>query len=157
MAFNNTVLNQSAKLGAGEVIKSKPYVTEAFSTFEDGLIQGRFAKYDTGSLDNLDGGGTPTIAGIVRRKIGGELGVSTYRNTGTLVDTVAEAHTMGFATVDVVTGVTPERYGVVYAENQTAGEYGKATTVSADNIETNWVFIEEIDTDVWLVARKEMV
>ena len=157
MAFNNTVLNESAKLGAGEVIKSKPYVTEAFSTFEDGLIQGRFAKYDTGSLDNLDGSATPTIAGIVRRKIGGELDVSTYRSTGTLVDTVAEAHTMGFATIDVVTSLTPARYGVVYAENQTAGEYGKATTVSTGNVETNWVFIEEIDTDVWLVARKEMV
>ncbi len=157
MAFKNTVLSESAKLGAGEVVKSKPYVTEAFATFEDGLIQGRFAKYDTGSLDNLDGSATPTIAGIVRRKIGGELGVSTYRSTGTLVDTVAEAHTMGFATVDVVASLTPARYGTVYAENQTAGEYGKATTVSTDNVATNWVFIEEIDTDVWLVARKEMV
>lgn len=117
MAFTSAVLEESKKLGSGEVLRTRPFNVEAFSTFEDGLIMGRFAKFDTGSVDNLDNSATPKIAGIVTRLIGGETGVNTYRNTGTLVDTVAEVVTTGFATVDVVTGATPVRYGIAYAVN----------------------------------------
>ena len=153
MAFTNTILEESSGLLAGEVIKSKPYNTEAFSVFEDGLVQGRFVKYDAGSIDNLDGSATPTIAGISRRLIGGEIGATTY----TTADAAAEIHTFGFATVDVVAGDTPAKYGIAYAENQTAGEYGKATTTSAGNVDSGFVFWEEVSANVWLVAKATMV
>lgn len=157
MAFNNTVLAQSAGLSSGEVLASKPFNVEAFSVFEDGLIQGRFCKYDGGSIDNLDGSATPVIGGITRRLIGGEIGVSTYRNTGDLIDSAAEVITFGFATVDVVDGDTPSKYGIAYAENQTAGDFGKATTTATDNVDSGYVFWEEVSTGVWLVAKKELV
>jgi hypothetical protein len=160
MAFTNTVLNEYAELGSGEVLRSKPSNVDSFSTFEDGLIFGRFAKYDTGSLDNLDNSATPTIAGIVNRDITQPTGVNTYDSTRTPAgSTSADCITFGFATVDVVTGDTPARYGVVYATNDglVPADYGKATTTSLNNEATNWVFLEEVQTDVWLVARKEMV
>ena len=157
MAFNNAVLAQSAGLGSGELLPDTNGLTLAFETFEDGLVQGRFAKYDTGSIDNLDSSSTPQIAGITRRLIAGEIDISTYRTTGDIINSVAEVITTGMATVDVVSGVTPAKYGVVYAENQTAGQFGKATTVSTGNVNSGWVFWKEVSTDVWLVAKKELV
>lgn len=157
MAFKDAVIAESVGLGSGELLPNTNGLTLSFETFEDGLVQGRFAKYDNGSIDNLDGSETPQIAGITRRLIACEVGVSTYRTTGDLLNSVAEVITTGLATVDVVAGVTPYRYGVVYAENQTAGEYGKATTVSTGNVDTGWVFWKEVSTNVWLVAKKELV
>ena len=159
MAFTSAVLAETAKLQSGEVIKSKPYNTEAFGTFEDGLVQGRFVKYDTGSIDNLDASATPTIAGISRRLISGEVGVTTYRSTGDIVDTVAEVHTTGFATVDVVTGDTPAKYGIAYAVNASGSgaDFGKATTTATNNVDSGWVFWEQVDTNVWLVAKASLV
>lgn len=157
MAFNNAVLAQSAGLGSGELLPDTNGLTLSFDTFEDGLVQGRFAKYDTGSIDNLDASASPQIAGITRRLIAGEIDVSTYRTSGDIINSVAEVITTGIATVDVVAGVTPSKYGIVYAENQTAGEFGKATTVSTGNVNSGWVFWKEVSTNVWLVAKKELV
>ena len=142
MAFSSAVLEESKKLGSGELLRTKPFNVEAFSTFEDGLVMGRFAKYDTDSVDNLDGSATPKIAGIVTRLIGGEQGVTTYRKTGTLVDNVAEVMTTGFATVDVVSGNTPARYGIAYAVNASGSgaNFGKATTTSTNNVDSGYVF-----------------
>lgn len=159
MAFTSAVLEESKKLGSGEVLRTRPFNVEAFSTFENGLVMGRFAKYDTGSVDNLDGSSTPKIAGVVTRLIGGELGVNTYRKTGTLVDTAAEVMTTGFATVDVVAGNTPARYGIAYAVNAagSGADFGKATTTSTNNVDSGYVFWEQVDTNVWLVAKASLV
>lgn len=159
MAFTSAVLEESKKLGSGEVLRTRPFNVEAFSTFEDGLVMGRFAKYDTGSVDNLDGSSTPKIAGIITRLVGGEQGVTTYRKTGTLVDTVAEVMTTGFATVDVVSGNTPARYGIAYAVNASGSgaDFGKATTTSTNNVDSGYVFWEQVDTNVWLVAKASLV
>ena len=157
MAFTNTVLAESAGLSSGELLPNTNGLTLAFNTFEDGLVQGRFAKYDTGSVDNLDNSSTPQIAGITRRLIAGEIGVSTYRTTGDIPNSVAEVITTGLATIDVVSGLSPAKYGIAYAENQTAGQFGKATTVSTGNVDSGWVFWEEVATNVWLVAKKELV
>lgn len=159
MAFTSAVLEESKKLGSGEVLRTRPFNVEAFSTFENGLVMGRFAKYDTGSVDNLDGSSTPKIAGVVTRLIGGELGVNTYRKTGTLVDTAAEVMTTGFATVDVVAGNTPARYGIAYAVNAagSGADFGKATTTSTNNVDSGYVFWEKVDTNVWLVAKASLV
>jgi hypothetical protein len=159
MAFTSAVLEESKKLGSGEVLRTRPFNVEAFSTFEDGLVQGRFCKFDTGSVDNLDNSSTPKIAGIVTRLIGGEQGVTTYRKTGTIVDTVAEVMTVGFATVTIVTGNTPARYGIAYAVNASGSgaDFGKATTTSTNNVDSGYVFWEQVDTNVWLVAKASLV
>lgn len=157
MAFANTVLTETAKLGSGEVLRNKVYNIEGFSKFEDGLLIGRFAKYDTGSADNLDGSSIPQVAGLVVRKMGGVIDETSYKSAGTLIDSVAEIATTGFATVDVVASLTPAKYGIAYAENQTSGQYGKATTVSSGNVDSGWVFWEQVDTNLWLVAKKELV
>lgn len=150
MAFDNAVLSENKKLGAGEVIPSKPYNTETFKVFESGIIQGRFCKYDTGSIDMLDGSSTPKIAGITKRKVGGGIEVSTYTSTS---DTAIAVHNFGLVAVDVVSGNTPAKYGTVYAVNASGSgaDFSKATTTSTNNVDTGCVFWEQTDTNVWLV------
>ena len=46
MSFTNTTLQDSPDLGAGEVITASPYNVSTFERFEDGLIEGRFCKFD---------------------------------------------------------------------------------------------------------------
>ena len=160
MAFNNTVLAESAGLGSGELIPNTNGLTLTFTTFEDGLNQGRFSKYDTGSVDNLDGSATPQITGIARRLITGEIGVATYRTTGAIIDSAVDMLTTGLATIDVVDGLTPTKYGTAYAENagiNSGADYGKATTLATGNVDSGWVFWEEVNTNVWLLAKKELV
>lgn len=160
MAFSSAVLTEYNELGSGEVVTSKPYNIEAFETFENGLIQGRFAKYDTGSIDNLDNSATPTIVGVTVRDITQATGENTYDATRTPAgDDVAMVCTFGFATVDVVSGDTPARYGIAYAVNASGSgaNFGKATTTSTNNVDSGWVFWEQKDTNVWLVAKAELV
>lgn len=159
--FKNAVLAESAGLGSGELLPNTNGLTLAHSTFEDGLVQGRFVKYDTGSVDNLDGSATPQIAGIARRLISGSIDEVTYKNTGAVIDTAAEVVSTGLCTVDVVTGQTPVKYGTVYAVNASGSgaNFGKATTVSTDNVDSGWVFWDNNGkaNDVWLIAKKELV
>lgn len=162
MAFNNTVLQDNLDLPAGEVIKASPYNVSAFEVFEDGLRVGRFAKYDAGSIDNLDGSATPTIAGIVRRKITGEIqeGAGTYLTSGLGIDQVAEMINFGFATVEIADGVEPARYEPVNVLNDATADAGKATNaavaagiISAGNV----VFWEAKAAGVWLVRINEFL
>jgi len=47
--FDNTVQQDAQGLDAGELIAGHVNNTDGFTTFEDGLVIGRFAKYDAGS------------------------------------------------------------------------------------------------------------
>ena len=154
MAFNNTVLQDNPDLGAGEFIAASPYNVSAFELFEDGLVEGRFVKYDTGSIDNMDGSGTPVVAGIARRKITGEIGTGIYSTSGMAIDQVAEVINFGFATVAVTDAADPARYDAVQFVNATGADAGKATDaavasgiVSAGDV----VFWEPKAAGVWLV------
>ena len=154
MAFNNTVLQDNADLPAGEVIKASPHNVSAFEVFEDGLIEGRFVKYDAGSIDNLDASATPTIAGIARRKLTGEIGAGVYSTSGQEIDQVAEVINFGFATVTVTDAADPSRYDAVNVINADTAERGKATDaavasgiISAGDV----VFWEQKAANVWLV------
>lgn len=154
MAFANTVLEQIPDLVAGEFIAASPYNCSAFEVFEEGLIPGRFAKFDTGSIDNLDNSATPVIAGVVRRKIASALENDTYTKLGIAPDQVAEVINFGFATVEVPAGVTPAKFGQVYAVNAAGSgvDFGKATTVSTNNVAVpGCVFWEAKAANVWLV------
>lgn len=132
MSFDGNAVESDAEgLEIGEVITGHVNNSDAFVTFEDGLIIGRFAKYDTGSLDNLDASVTPTIAGVVKRNLTGSLKRSTYNNVGDEINTddVAELCNFGYVTVEIKDGITPVKYEAVYAENKTVGDYGEATNI----------------------------
>ena len=157
MSFNNAVLAEVQDLGAGEVLQSKPNCVEAFEVFENGLVEGRFVKFDTGSIDILDGSSTPQIAGIAKRKINGEIGTGVYSTTGQAVDQVAEVITYGYATVTVTDAAEPEKYEPVYVINATGTDAGKATedsTATGALAVSNVDFWEQKAAGVWLVRIK---
>jgi len=154
MAFNDTTLQDNPDLGAGEVIKASPYNVSAFELFENGLIEGRFCKYDTGSIDNMDGSDTPVVAGIARRKITGEIGTGIYSTAGQEIDQVAEVINFGFATVTVTDAADPAKYDAVNVINDGTADAGKATDAAvADGIISagDVVFWEQKAAGVWLV------
>lgn len=155
--FNDGVEQDAQGLDAGEILAGHVNNTDGFTTFESGLNVGRFAKYDAGSLDNLDGSGTPKIAGIVKRNLTGDLSKTVFDTE----DDIAELGNLGYMTIDVVTGLSPAKYGAVYAENagvNAGADYGKATTLATGNqVVTNADFWEEIKTDVWVVRLKQVL
>lgn len=152
MSFANTVLEQIPDLVAGEFIAASPYNCSAFEVFEEGLIPGRFVKYDTGSIDNLDASATPVIAGVARRKIASALENANYTKLGIAPDQVAEVVNFGFVTVEVLAGDTPAKFQQVYAVNTAGANLGKATEKSTNNaIVPGCVFWEAKATNVWLV------
>jgi hypothetical protein len=154
MAFKDTTLQDNPDLGAGEVIKASPFNVSAFELFEDGLVAGRFVKYDTGSIDNMDGSASPVVAGIARRKITGEIGTGIYSTTGQEIDQVAEVINFGFATVTVTDTADPAKYDAVNVINDGTADAGKATEAAvADGIISagDVVFWEQKATGVWLV------
>lgn len=152
MAFQNTVLDIIPDLMPGEFIAASPYNCSAFDVWEEGLVPGRFAKYDTGSIDLLDASATPVIAGVVRRKISSAIENATYTKLGIAPDQVAEIVNFGFVSVEIPTGVTPAKYGQVYAVNVAGADIGKATTVSTSNVAVpGAVFWEPKRPGTWLV------
>ena len=155
--IDGAVQKDAPGLDAGEVIEGHVSNTDGFTTFESGLNIGRFAKYDTGSLDNLDGSATPVIAGVTRRNLTGDLTKTVYDTE----DDIAEACNLGYVVVDVVTGLTPAKYGKVYAENagvNAGADYGKATTLLTGNVDVVQAdFWKEIKTDVWVVRLRSIV
>jgi len=154
MAFKNTVLQDNPDMGAGEVIKASPHNVSAFELFEDGLVEGRFVKYDTGSIDNMDGSASPVVAGIARRKITGEIGTGVYSTSGQAIDQVAEVINFGFATVTVTDSADPAKYDAVNVINDGTADAGKATeaAVAAGIISAgDVVFWEPKAAGVWLV------
>lgn len=153
MAFDNTVLTQHADLMAGEVLKSKPHNVEAFELFADGLVEGRFCRFDTAdnTIKNLSGTQTPTLAGIVRRKPTGEIGLGVYSTSGPEIDSVAEVINFGWATVTVTDAADPSKYDQVYTVNDDTADAGKATNDAGETEVPGAVFWEEKQDGVWLV------
>jgi hypothetical protein len=151
MAFANTALQDNPDLPAGEVIAASPNNVSAFEIFENGLIEGRFCKYDSGSIDNLDASATPVLAGIVRRKLTGEIGTGIYSTTGATIDQVAEVINFGFATVTVTAAATPVKFDQVYTVNAATADAGKATDDSGQLIVPGAIFWEQKASNVWLV------
>jgi len=152
MAFDNTILDEFNELGSGEVLASMPNVIQAFETFEDGLVQGRFCKYDTGSVDNLDGSATPTLAGVSVRDITQATAANTYDSTRTPAgDDVAMVCNFGYVTIDVTDAATPAKYGQVYCVNAATADAGKATNDSGQLEVPGAIFWEEKADNVWVV------
>lgn len=152
MAFATGLLNDIEKVGAGEVLGSSNGVL-TFTTFEDGLTVGRFAKLDTGSIDNIDASVTPVIAGVVVRNVANKL------ESASTIDSSLYSQVQvirdGYCTVDVKTGDTPTAFGDVFVHNAAGAEIGKATTTDDANTEpSNAEFIQEVKTGVWVIRLK---
>lgn len=152
MAFNTTVVTTPPDLMPGEFIAASPYNCSAFDVWEEGLVPGRFVKYDTGSIDLLDTSATPVIAGVVRRKISSALENLTYTKLGIAPDQVAEIVNFGFVTVEVLAGDTPARFQQVYAVNTAGANLGKASETATNNVAVpGCVFWEAKRPNCWLV------
>lgn len=158
MAFNSAVLQNISDLPAGEAITASPSNTSAYEVFQDGLIEGRFVKFDTGSVDILDTSATPVIAGIAKRKVTGEIGTGIYSTSGQEIDQVAEVINFGFATVTVQDAADPAKYDPVYTINLDSAEAGKATEDSLAAgalLVADVVFWEQKAANVWLVRMNQ--
>ena len=149
MSFNGGVQSDPSQVGAGEKYGDDNTIISE-STFEDQLVIGRFAKIDSGSIDNIDASVDPSIAGVVLRNITNPI------EDGGVIDSAlfdkVDILRAGLVSVDVVTGDVPAKYGAVFVNNQATADAGKATTTDDANTEpSNAEFIEEIQTSVWMV------
>jgi hypothetical protein len=161
MSFRNTFLPEIPNLQPGELIYSSPGNVSAFEKFEDNLAVGRFAKFESGLVKNLDGSATPILVGVPKRKISGEIAnEAVYSVAGQGIDSVAEVINFGFATVSVTDTATPSKFDPVNVINAAGADAGKATNaaiaagiISAGDV----VFWEQKADNVWLVLiRKYM-
>jgi len=147
MAFATGYKEDPDNIGAGETLGVHHLILTATS-FENGLKVGRFAKLDTGRLDNMDGSATPVIAGVVLRRV-----TNPVEDAATIDSTLfsqVEYQRQGLVAVDVKTGETPTKFGRVYASNAGNANDGLATATATD-VDVNAEFIEEIQAGVWLV------
>lgn len=147
MAFTEGALINFPQVGAGEIYGSTNIILSA-TTFEDGLLSGRFAKLDTGSIDNLDGSSAPVIAGVVKRSAVSavEDGSAYDSDITTKIDYIRS----GLVTVGVKTGETPSMFDRVYVSNDGDANDGLATATNTD-VDANAEFITEIESGVWLI------
>ena len=147
MAFNAAFSNDIENVGSGERYGNCNIILGT-TVFEDGLKIGRFAKYDTLSIDNMDGSGTPVLAGVIIRDV-----ARSVEDEGTVDATLykqAQFMRSGLVTVAVKTGEIPAKFGRVYVSNAGDANDGLATATSSD-VSVNAEYIEEIKTGVWLI------
>jgi len=149
MAFATGLIGDPQKVGSGERYGTTNIIL-AQTTFEDQLVVGRFAKLETGSIDNMDGSETPVIAGVVLRNVSSPV-EDTDAIDSALYSTV-NIMRQGLITVDVKTGETPALFDRVYVSNAGDANDGLATATNTDEVvNVNAEFIEEVKTGVWLV------
>ena len=147
MSFGTGQLNDPQKAGAGQRMDQLQLILTA-REFEDNLRIGRFAKIDSGSLDNMDGSASPLIAGVVLRDVSRPV-EDTDVIDADLYDQV-EYLRQGLVLVDVKSGETPSRFDRVYVSNDGDADDGLATATNTD-VAVNAEFVEEWQTDVWLI------
>jgi len=154
MAFATGYKADFDKVGAGEEYGVNNRVL-GHRLYEDGLKVGRFAKVDTGRLDNMDGSATPVIAGVVLRTPAMPVEADGTIDAALQTGSVPYMQS-GLIAVEVKTGQTPAYKGAVFACNAGDANDGQAATAaeSGDNVATGAVFIEEIQAGVWLIDQK---
>lgn len=156
MAFTSGFSKEIGKVGAGEVQNIKSSTILTASAFEDDLVAGRFAKWDTNSLDNMDKSATPNVAGVVVRSptLTVESGGKYKKDLFEHVNYVRE----GLVTVEAKSGESPKKFQKIYAYNGASNsdaDLGKATVATTDAVETNAEFIDlGRDDTVWLIRLK---
>lgn len=156
------IQTEIADLGAGEIIKSKPYCTDVFEVFDDGVIAGVFVAMKPNDIADIAGqalgqkisnvsAADDRIAGVASRKITGVMEKTDLYNIG--VDNVCEVHNYGYATVRMLNGEydLPQRGDQVYASISPT-QAGRGCTTATDSVlVAGCVFWEKKKEDVWLV------
>ena len=147
MSFATGYLSDPNRVQGGESF-NEAGVDIAFTTFENGLLVGRFAKLDSGSVDNLDSSATPNIAGIVARN-----DANAVEDAGTIdsaLQSQISVRREGLMSVDVKSGQSVPVLGArISAHNVADADAGLA--LSTGGVDTTAEFVEEITTNVWLV------
>ena len=152
MAFETGYLSDFNKVGAGEEYGVNNRIL-GHRSYEDGLKVGRFAKVDSGRLDNMDGSATPVIAGVVIRTPTTSVEADGTIDADLTTGSVSYMQS-GFVTVEVKAGQTPTYKGTVYASNAGDANDGTAQTGATNGVDTGAIFIEEIQSGVWLIEQK---
>lgn len=146
MAFSTANTNAAVAQGGGET-NSNYKVILTSTNFENGLIAGRFAKLDTGRLDNMDGSASPVVAGVVLRDPANAVeDGATYDST---LYSQVDFQRAGLVTVNVLAGDTPAQFGRVFVNN-TGVNAGLATT-NTGGVAVAAEFIREVRAGVWLI------
>jgi len=151
MAFGTGYLDEIGKVGSGEILGTAGVVT-SYNTFEEGLKGGLFSKYANGGVELVDGSATPVIAGVVKREV-----TSAIENGGTYTsenNIYADIIESGLVTVEVVAGLTIDKFEPVYVSNGGDANDGKATNVSTDNATVDGYFYQEVSANVWAIRLK---
>ena len=147
MSFATGHLDDNQNVAGGERYGSNIIALTA-TDFEDALKVGRFAKLDTGSVDNMDGSATPVLAGVVLRN------VANVVEDGATIDAdlyeQIEYLRQGLVSVDVKAGETPALFDRVYVSNAGDANDGLATATNTD-VAVNAEFVYEIQDNVWMV------
>jgi len=163
MAFSTRAGLTTFPISGGEEVKD--CLVAEYKNFQDGLYIGRFCKYNSAEdkVENIDGTSNPIIAGVVRRDLTGPVENGEVLGENNLKAMVMEA---GLMTVEVVAGITPNKFDKVYVYNNTdvaTSEWGKATTHATDkdsgdndvpNVAVDGYFWEKVDENVWIIRIK---
>ena len=150
MAFLITPSLDGANTPSGQTQDIFAKLILSTDKFEDGLQIGRFAKLDTGSIDNLDASTTPVIAGVVLRCVTNAIeDGSTYNADNT---TMIEYQRAGVVTVEVKAGQTPAVFGAVTAHNVADADAGKA--LATGGVATGAEFLFQVTPTVWAIRLK---
>ena len=151
MAFTSHNFTEIANVGAGVLNPTLPHKISTYTVnYNSPLTIGRIAQIKAGKLANLDATATPVIAGLVLSSVVNPMeNGNTFTQTGDASVYQVDSLEWGLGTVDVVAGVTPAKFGKVYAVNTAGADIGKATTVATDNVEVKGYFNREISPNVW--------
>lgn len=156
MAFTEGIRTDVLGTQAGEVVGSNPHAVDSFDVFEDNLVIGRIVKLDAGSIDNLDGSATPTLAGVAKRKVNKALEQTAYRTlaSGTVpADSVADVVTFGRVAVTIDDAAVPTVGAAVYAINAAGANAGKVTQNATGTLAvTGAKFVKEVADKTWIIT-----
>jgi len=163
MAFASGIQTEIGTVGSGEIIGNVGVVS-SYNSFEEGLKAGLFSKYNDGVVELIDGEADPIIAGVVKREVSSALeDAGTFKTDNTIMVDVVEN---GLVTVEIVSGLTINKFEPVYVYNNTdtaTEDWGKATNHSTDkdsgdndvaNAVVDGYFYKEINPTTWVIRLK---
>lgn len=151
MAFTSARTDDIRVVDSGELFGSTNIVLTE-SNFEDNLVMGRFAKHDSGRLDNMDASASPVVAGVVMRMPQNAIEDGATVDAD-LFETIDYVRT-GMVSVDALTTETPTKFQQIYAVNTAGADVGKASVTSTNNVDANAEYVRTIKSGVWLVRLK---
>ena len=138
-------------------------VTLSSGTYENGLIPGRFAKIDAGSIDNLDNSTDPVIAGVVTRRANNLIGTDGTYSTDLphyASESVIDYVRLGRVTVELLEGAAaPAMFAPVYTINSNDdATKGTVTPTAGDTdaeaVEAEFHELVEGTTNIYWILLK---